>query len=213
MGSRWGLSSVSRLGRPCGLPQGRAVQFTSHLQPCQLICTSRTPIITDIEFAAAESREQAEAAVAAVVVRYANVLPPVVNITDAVKAGGKFVKPGTDYSGKPSTVQRGDVSKAFASAAYSASGSIDIAGQYHFHMETQTCTAMPTQGDGVVLHCACQAPSMIQQSVATATTIPLNKITVETVRVGGAFGGKVCAPSLACQYVPVGTCRCTVPGC
>jgi xanthine dehydrogenase/oxidase len=144
----------------------------------------------------ATSRAAADAAVAAVKVSYTGVCAqPVVNIDAAIKAGGKYVSPAMkpSYGGgqpKSATVIRGDVQKAFAQAAFTGTGELNIAGQYHFHMETQTCVATPTQADGLVLHCACQAPSLIQTAVAKATQLPQNKVLVETVRVGGAFGGK-----------------------
>ena len=135
----------------------------------------------------AESRQAAEAAIEKVKVQYTGVKKPIVNIDDAVAAGGAYAVAGTGRNGP--TV-KGDVDTAFAAAAHTAEGEVNILGQYHFHMETQTAVAVPTQADGLVMTCSTQAPSVVQSACAAAINVPQNKVVVDTVRVGGAFGGK-----------------------
>ena len=135
----------------------------------------------------AESRQAAEAAISLVKVEYSGVKKPVVNIDDAIAAGGEYVTPGTGRNGPKI---KGDVKAAFAAAAFTGEGEVNIKGQYHFHMETQTAVAVPTQADGLIMTASTQAPSSVQSAVATAIQVPQNKVVIETVRVGGAFGGK-----------------------
>lgn len=71
-------------------------------------------------------------------------------------------------------------------------------------METQTAVAVPTQADGLVMIASTQAPSAVQSAVATAIQVPQNKVVVETVRVGGAFGGKTSNNVPLCVAVAVG---------
>ena len=149
----------------------------------------------------ADSRQAAELAIASVKVTYSGVKKPVVNIDDAIKAGGEYVTPGTGRNGP---LVKGNVTTAFAAAAFTGEGVVNIAGQYHFHMETQTAVAVPTQADGIVMTCSTQAPSSVQSAVATAIDVPQNKIVVETVRVGGAFGGKSSNNIPLCVAVAVG---------
>lgn len=79
----------------------------------------------------ADSRQAAEAAISAVKVQYTNVKKPIVNIDDAIAAGGEYVTPGTGRNGPKI---KGDVQTAFAAAAFTGEGEINIKGQYHFHM-------------------------------------------------------------------------------
>jgi xanthine dehydrogenase/oxidase len=132
----------------------------------------------------ADSRAQAEAAIFAVKVEYADVAAkPVVDIETAIAVGGDFLT-------KKSPTVRGDAASVLKTCAFTGKGMVNSKGQYHFHMETQTVVAAPTNIDGLRVHCATQAPSSIQSGIASALGIPMNKVVVETVRVGGAFGGK-----------------------
>eukprot|EP01043_Picozoa_sp_COSAG02_P009806 COSAG02_NODE_337_length_24268_cov_7.498738_8_plen_716_part_00 len=79
----------------------------------------------------ADSRQAAEAAISAVKVQYTNVKKPVVSIDDAIAAGGEYVTPGTGRNGPK---VKGDVQAAFAAAAFTGEGEINIKGQYHFHV-------------------------------------------------------------------------------
>lgn len=82
-------------------------------------------------------------------------------------------------------------------------GSFDIYHQYHFHMETQSCSVIPTE-DGLDIFPSTQFISLIQNSVAEMLNIQRNKLNITVRRCGGAFGAKisrcgliVCAASLA----------------
>ena len=77
----------------------------------------------------AESRQAAEAAIEKVKVQYTGVKKPIVNIDDAVAAGGAYAVAGT---GRHGPTVKGDVDTAFAAAAHTAEGEVNILGQYHF---------------------------------------------------------------------------------
>ncbi|KAK9891879.1 hypothetical protein WA026_017364 [Henosepilachna vigintioctopunctata] len=83
------------------------------------------------------------------------------------------------------------------------SGTFDLGGQYHFHMETQCCLVIPTE-DGLDLFPASQWMDLTQVSTARMLNIPHNRVNVTVRRCGGAFGAKIsrnaqisCAASLA----------------
>ncbi|KAK9891890.1 hypothetical protein WA026_017376 [Henosepilachna vigintioctopunctata] len=83
------------------------------------------------------------------------------------------------------------------------SGKFDIGMQYHFHMELQCCSAVPTE-DGLELYPSSQWMDLTQASAALVLNIPENKVHVNVRRCGGAFGGKLsrcnlvsCATALA----------------
>lgn len=69
-------------------------------------------------------------------------------------------------------------------------GNFDILHQYHFHMETQSCSVVPTE-DGLYIYPASQYIDSIQNVVARILNIQRNKINVIVRRCGGAFGAKI----------------------
>jgi xanthine dehydrogenase/oxidase len=133
----------------------------------------------------ADTREHADrAAKLGVTVTYTGTTTACVTIEDAIAM--QRVDP-------PRRSHRGDCNSAFAAAGASGTleGEIDIAGQYHFYMETQTSVAIPMEDDGLRVICSTQSPSSVQSSVASTISMPLNKVIVEMKRAGGGYGGKI----------------------
>ena len=131
----------------------------------------------------ANTREHADrAAKLGVVATYEAAQTPVVTIGSAIAAG---------RLGAPGKHTTGDVPAAMAAAPHNFEGLIDISGQYHFYMETQTSVAIPMEDDGVFVYCSTQSPSSVQHSVAEACQLPLNKVIVDMKRGGGGYGGKI----------------------
>nr|XP_018909623.1 PREDICTED: xanthine dehydrogenase-like [Bemisia tabaci] len=69
-------------------------------------------------------------------------------------------------------------------------GSFECREQYHFHMETQTCLAVPTD-EGIDLYPSSQYLSTTQRAISLALKLPENCINVQNRRVGGGYGGKL----------------------
>ena len=70
-------------------------------------------------------------------------------------------------------------------------GELRIGGQEHFYLETQCCHRVDaTRAGGVSLHSSTQHPAETQEVVARVLGMPRNQVTVECLRMGGAFGGK-----------------------
>ena len=109
-------------------------------------------------------------------------LPAILTIDQAMQAGSWLGPSVTMESGNPDT--------ALAGAAHSLSGRIEIGGQEHFYLEGQAALAFPGEDRDVTLHCSTQHPSEIQHKVADCLGLPNHAVTVETRRMGGAFGGK-----------------------
>ncbi len=130
---------------------------------------------------AAETIEQARAAAARAVVE-TEPLEPVLTVEQAM-AAGSFVQ-------DPHTMRRGDAGRALAAAPRRLSGRMEIGGQDHFYLEGQVSLAIPAEGGGMFVHCSTQHPSEAQHAVAKVLGRPDNAVTVETRRMGGAFGGK-----------------------
>jgi xanthine dehydrogenase molybdopterin binding subunit/xanthine dehydrogenase small subunit len=128
-----------------------------------------------------ESLDAAQRGAARVIARYSE-LPPILTIDDAI-ANNSF------HSG-PHRLTRGDAQSALPRSSYRLSGELRIGGQEHFYIETQCALAWLDEAGGVSLHSSTQHPSETQEIVARVLGLPRNQVTVECLRMGGAFGGK-----------------------
>ena len=136
-----------------------------------------------IVIVAAESREAIRAAKAAIKVEIEK-LEPIFTI-DQAKRQKQFIGPTRH-------IRRGDVDAAFANADHILEGTWINGGQDHFYLESQAAIAYPGELDQMVVHSSTQNPSEVQEVIAHLLGLPVNKVTVVTKRMGGAFGGKEC---------------------
>lgn len=84
----------------------------------------------------------------------------------------------------------GNAKQTIASSPTVSTGVVDVGGQEHFYLEGQVAYALPAENDRVLVHCATQHPSEVQQIVARTLGWSLGQVTVQCRRMGGAFGGK-----------------------
>ncbi|WP_269939391.1 xanthine dehydrogenase molybdopterin binding subunit [Arthrobacter sp. HY1533] len=129
----------------------------------------------------AEDQDAARAGAAAVVVEW-EVLPSIVSITEAIAAGS--------FQGASRTVRRGDAAAALATADRVLSGVTECSGQEHFYLETQAALATVDEGGQVFVQSSTQHPSEAQEILAHVLARPHHEITVQSLRMGGGFGGK-----------------------
>jgi len=130
---------------------------------------------------AATSHQLAKKAVRLAKIEYEE-LKAVLTIKDAL-AKQNFVRP-------PYVMIRGDSKKAIKSAKHVLQGEISVGGQEHLYLEGQISSVEPTEEGGMKVYSSSQHPSEVQKLVAEVLDIPLNKVMVDTRRMGGAFGGK-----------------------
>jgi xanthine dehydrogenase large subunit len=90
----------------------------------------------------------------------------------------------------PLVIDRGDAAGAIARSPHRIEGELHIGGQEHFYLETQASVAWLDETGGIALHCSTQHPAETQEIVASVLGIPRHRVTVECLRMGGAFGGK-----------------------
>ncbi len=128
-----------------------------------------------------ESLEAARLGTAAVLVRYEE-RTPLVSIESAIQADS--------FHSPPLRLSRGDRASALAQSAHRLKGEIHIGGQEHFYLETQAAIAWLDESGGVALHSSTQHPSETQEIVARVLGVAKHQVTVECLRMGGAFGGK-----------------------
>ncbi|MEZ8824618.1 xanthine dehydrogenase molybdopterin binding subunit [Vibrio amylolyticus] len=140
---------------------------------------------------AASSLELARKAAQAAIIEY-EALPPILDVKEAL-AKKSFVTESHQQ-------KRGDSDKALASAKHVIEGDLDIGGQEHFYLETQSSSVIPTEDGGMIVYTSTQNPTEVQKLVAEVIGVPMHKVVVDMRRMGGGFGGKETqAASPACM--------------
>jgi xanthine dehydrogenase large subunit len=84
----------------------------------------------------------------------------------------------------------GGARAAIAAAPHRLADTLEVGGQEQFYLEGQISYAIPTEDDGMKLHCSTQHPSEMQHLVASALGLQSHHVHVECRRMGGGFGGK-----------------------
>jgi xanthine dehydrogenase large subunit len=108
--------------------------------------------------------------------------PAIVTLEAAIAAGS--------YLTEERRLQRGDVDRALLDAPVVVSGTLTTGGQDHFYLETHAALATPAEDGGVTIASSTQHPSEVQAKVAEILGLHRHQVVVETVRMGGGFGGK-----------------------
>jgi xanthine dehydrogenase large subunit len=129
----------------------------------------------------AESLGAAKSAAGSVEVRY-ETLPAIVTMQQAIEQ--------RSFHSAPARLTRSDAAAAIAASPRRVQGELNIGGQEHFYLETQSAIAWLDESGGVSLHSSTQHPNETQAIVARVLGIAENRVTVECLRMGGAFGGK-----------------------
>lgn len=133
----------------------------------------------------AETLEAARLGAEAVEVDY-EPLPAIVTLAEAIEA--------ESFQGGRPVVSRGDTGPALAGAAHVFSGTTEMAGQEHFYLETQAALALVDESGQVFVQSSTQHPSETQEIVAHVLGLANHDVTVQCLRMGGAFGGKEMQP-------------------
>ena len=123
-------------------------------------------------------------------------LPAVLSIEEAI-ARDSFLT-------EPLRIVDGDTS-AIESSPIRVQGELAIGGQEHFYLETQASLAWIDEAGFVFVHASTQHPSETQEVVARVLGVPRNQVTVECLRMGGAFGGKEVQANPCAAIAALGT--------
>jgi xanthine dehydrogenase large subunit len=132
-----------------------------------------------------ETLEAARLGAAAVEGEY-EPLPALLLVTEAIEAGS--------FQGVRPTILRGDVEQGLAGSAHVFTGVTRSAGQEHFYLETQCALAYVDESGQVFVQSSTQHPSETQEVVAHVLGLHDHHVTVQSLRLGGAFGGKEMQP-------------------
>jgi len=141
---------------------------------------------------AAETRTAAREAAALIQVEY-RVLTPLVDGNAALAPGAPLLHPGGNLL-STSTVRRGDVDAALATAAHVASDTFTTQRIEHAFLEPEAALVIPASanGDGPRLQVFSQGQGAWEdrRQLAAFLALPEASIRVTQVPTGGAFGGK-----------------------
>ena len=112
--------------------------------------------------------------------------PALVNVKEAIAAH--------EFQGAQPTVERGDVVAGIEGSSHVFSGELEFAGQEHFYLETHCALAQVDEGGQVFVQSSTQHPSETQEIIAHVLGLRSSEVTVQCLRMGGAFGGKEMQP-------------------
>lgn len=128
-----------------------------------------------------EDLEAAKAGAAAVAVDY-EPLPSLITLSEAIAA--------ESFHGIQPVINKGEPGAALAEAAHVFEGDFEFSGQEHFYLETQNSLAYVDEGGQLMIQSSTQHPTETQDIVSHVLDLPAHQITVQVLRMGGAFGGK-----------------------
>ncbi|MFT7286924.1 MAG: xanthine dehydrogenase large subunit [Halieaceae bacterium] len=86
--------------------------------------------------------------------------------------------------------QRGDAQAALERAPRRLQGELRIGGQEQMYLEGQVSLCVPEEDGGMLVYSSTQNPTEGQKLVAGVLGVDMHQVTVDTRRMGGAFGGK-----------------------
>jgi xanthine dehydrogenase large subunit len=134
-----------------------------------------------VAWTVAETEDAARQAAAKVDVEY-EPLEPILSVKAAISANS--------FLNDLQLIRRGDAQTALETAEHRLSGEVEMNGQDHFYLETQTSWVVPDGEGHYQVYSSTQHPSETQVIVARILGIPNNQVVVTCLRMGGGFGGK-----------------------
>jgi CO/xanthine dehydrogenase Mo-binding subunit len=148
---------------------------------------------------AAETSEAAEAGAALVRVVYED-LPVVAGLADAEGPDAVPVHEGGNLAVEH-TIVKGDVAKGEAECTAVTQGTYASPVQEHAYLETMGGVAIPYADGSMEVLAPTQCPFYVRDAVARCLGLPMSKVRVIQLTVGGGFGGKEDVPSEICSRI------------
>jgi selenium-dependent xanthine dehydrogenase len=184
------LPGVAAVATAKDVPGNRWVGLIYKDWPCFVAEGEEVRTIADCVAAiAADSPQTARAAGKLVKVEY-EVRPAVVDPAEAIKPGAPQVNPKHDNVLQVTHIERGDTDAALAASAHVVSGTWKTQRIEQLYLEPESALAVP-EADGR-LHLYSQGQGIFDDrtQVAAVLGIPEDRLFVELVPNGGAFGGR-----------------------
>lgn len=134
-----------------------------------------------VAFVVAESVEIAQAAVKKIKIEVEQ--HEVVTDPRVAQKNGSLLVP-------PRTFRIGDSASAFTNCKHIFEGIAETNGQEHLYIETQGAYALPAENGSIKVYSSTQGPTAVQRHMAIVLGIPMHKLEIDVMRLGGGFGGK-----------------------
>jgi len=183
----WGMPGVQGVVTAADVPGLNRFGIVVRDQP--VLCDDHVRYEGDaIAAVAADTREQARAALEAIEVSY-EPLPVISDVTMAEQQAAIHDTNGSNLLARE-TLLRGDVDDAFARCAAIVEHQYQTPRQMHAFMETEGGVAIPDGQGGLVFRVGCQSGHRDAQQLADILGLAPDQVAVEAVATGGAFGGK-----------------------
>ena len=99
-----------------------------------------------------------------------------------------------------------DLSAALG-AGRSLEGEVHVGGQEHFYLESQAALVYVDEGGQVMVHASTQHPTETQHIVARVLGVADHAVTCQSLRMGGAFGGKEVQANLWACVAAIGAVK------
>ncbi|HRV93292.1 MAG TPA: selenium-dependent xanthine dehydrogenase [Anaerolineae bacterium] len=182
------LPGVIRVFTATDVPGGRTIGLIRQDWPLMIAVGEVTHYVGDVlAGVVAESYEIARQAVSLIEVEY-DVLPPVVDVHEALKADSPSVQEGGNILSKTVT-HRGDLAQAKAESAYISHGVYQTQMIEHGFMEPECAIAYPAD-NGIEVLSQGQGVYDDRVQIAKLLGLSLDEVRVILVPNGGGFGGK-----------------------
>ncbi|MBI2958689.1 MAG: selenium-dependent xanthine dehydrogenase [Betaproteobacteria bacterium] len=158
--------------------------------PCFVAEGEEVRSVADVLAAvAADNLHTARAAAALVEIEY-EVLPAVLDPFESIKPGSPQVNPKHENVLEVTRIDRGDVEAALASSAHVVSGVWRTQRIEHLYLEPDSSLAVPSPDGRLHLYSQGQGIFDDRAQVASVLGIAEDRLFVELVPCGGAFGGR-----------------------
>jgi len=109
-------------------------------------------------------------------------LPVITDPREAFKRGELIIP--------PRVFSCGNLEKAWKECDVIVEGEAESGAQEHIYLETQGSIALPMEGGGIKVISSTQSPTIVQRTTARVLNLPMHKVEVDVLRLGGGFGGK-----------------------
>jgi selenium-dependent xanthine dehydrogenase len=187
------VSGVHRIITAADVPGDRHVGLIVRDWPILVAVGEETRCMGDVlAIVVARDQRTARAAAEKLHVEY-EVLAPVTSPEDALKPDAPKIHPKGNLLSK-SYIHRGDSAAAFAASAHVVEDTFQTQRIEHMFLEPEACIAIPDGGDNgaMRLRVLSQGQGIFddQRQIASILGWDLQRVQVELVQNGGAFGGK-----------------------
>jgi CO/xanthine dehydrogenase Mo-binding subunit len=167
--------------------------FGAILPDQPVICEDKVRYVGDgVALVAAETEEIAHEALSLIRVEY-EVLPAVFDPRDALKPDAPKVHEGGNLL-SDNKLRKGDVEKGFLEADIILERTYQVPFLEHAYLEPDVTLAVPQPDGTMFVEGPMQAPFTVRRNLAAVLGVPVNRVRVRQIHMGGGFGGKEDSP-------------------